>query len=210
MKFAKLLIILAVFVLIIVSLYSTADALSRYGSNGEEVRQIQKKLKNWGYYKGNVFSCKKYFWLLWAWWSFRYYARIPSVYRWVQVHEMLSHKGAGLRNSCRCQGKGHPPLPSSKLRCSVWCAQEKKQILSWGRVFVKKLLDNDTAEASIIFESIKEFKDSENQINLCKIAINENIYNEAQNFIERQYYAAAISKLETRSWFINVYFKIQW
>lgn len=52
-------------------------------------------------------------------------------------------------------------------------------------------------EAISIFESINEFKDSENQINLCKIAINENIYNEAQNFIERQYYAAAISKLET-------------
>lgn len=28
--------------------------LSRYGSNGEEVRQIQKKLKEWGYYDGGV------------------------------------------------------------------------------------------------------------------------------------------------------------
>ena len=29
-------------------------ALSKYGSRGEEVRQIQTKLKRWGYYKGNV------------------------------------------------------------------------------------------------------------------------------------------------------------
>ncbi|MCI8497660.1 MAG: spore cortex-lytic enzyme [Clostridiales bacterium] len=30
------------------------DALSKYGSRGTEVRQIQTKLKNWGYYKGSV------------------------------------------------------------------------------------------------------------------------------------------------------------
>lgn len=29
-------------------------ALSKYGSRGEEVRQIQTKLKRWGYYSGNV------------------------------------------------------------------------------------------------------------------------------------------------------------
>ena len=29
-------------------------ALSKYGSSGSEVTQIQKKLKNWGYYTGNV------------------------------------------------------------------------------------------------------------------------------------------------------------
>ena len=29
-------------------------ALSKYGSRGDEVRQIQKKLKRWGYYSGNV------------------------------------------------------------------------------------------------------------------------------------------------------------
>ena len=32
----------------------TVDALSKYGSRGEEVRQIQTKLKRWGYYDGNV------------------------------------------------------------------------------------------------------------------------------------------------------------
>jgi len=29
-------------------------ALSKYGSRGDEVRQIQTKLKRWGYYKGSV------------------------------------------------------------------------------------------------------------------------------------------------------------
>lgn len=32
----------------------SVDTLSRYGSRGTEVRQIQTKLKNWGYYKGSV------------------------------------------------------------------------------------------------------------------------------------------------------------
>lgn len=31
-----------------------AYALSQYGSSGEEVKQIQSKLKEWGYYQGNV------------------------------------------------------------------------------------------------------------------------------------------------------------
>ncbi len=30
------------------------EALSKYGSRGEEVRQIQTKLKRWGYYNGNI------------------------------------------------------------------------------------------------------------------------------------------------------------
>ncbi len=30
------------------------EALSKYGSRGEEVRQIQTKLKRWGYYKGSI------------------------------------------------------------------------------------------------------------------------------------------------------------
>ena len=40
-------------ILIFNSLY-TSYALSKYGSRGEEVRKIQTKLKNWGYYTGNV------------------------------------------------------------------------------------------------------------------------------------------------------------
>ena len=30
------------------------EALSKYGSSGEEVRQIQTKLKRWGYYTGSI------------------------------------------------------------------------------------------------------------------------------------------------------------
>lgn len=33
---------------------SEVEALSKYGSRGEEVRQIQTKLKRWGYYTGNI------------------------------------------------------------------------------------------------------------------------------------------------------------
>ena len=34
--------------------YDESIALSKYGSRGAEVTQIQTKLKRWGYYKGNV------------------------------------------------------------------------------------------------------------------------------------------------------------
>lgn len=33
---------------------NTEEAISKYGSSGNEVRQIQTKLKSWGYYDGNV------------------------------------------------------------------------------------------------------------------------------------------------------------
>lgn len=33
---------------------NSAEALSKYGSRGEEVRLIQTKLKRWGYYYGNI------------------------------------------------------------------------------------------------------------------------------------------------------------
>lgn len=32
----------------------SVETLSKYGSSGSEVKQIQQKLKNWGYYTGNV------------------------------------------------------------------------------------------------------------------------------------------------------------
>ena len=38
----------------LVSKYQVSEALSKYGSRSEEVKQIQTKLKNWGYYKGSV------------------------------------------------------------------------------------------------------------------------------------------------------------
>ena len=33
---------------------NTVEALSKYGSRGDEVIQIQTKLKRWGYYNGNI------------------------------------------------------------------------------------------------------------------------------------------------------------
>lgn len=39
---------------IIRNLGDSAEALSKYGSQGTEVRQIQTRLKNWGYYNGSV------------------------------------------------------------------------------------------------------------------------------------------------------------
>ena len=33
---------------------STVEALSKYGSRGSEVTQIQTKLKRWGYYTGSI------------------------------------------------------------------------------------------------------------------------------------------------------------
>ena len=36
------------------SRYNESYALSKYGSRGDEVRQIQDKLKRWGYYNGSV------------------------------------------------------------------------------------------------------------------------------------------------------------
>ena len=39
---------------IIFSKYNEVFALSKYGSRGNEVRQIQEKLKRWGYYNGAV------------------------------------------------------------------------------------------------------------------------------------------------------------
>lgn len=56
----KKFIYITIFLVIgIITLYSiigneTVQALSKYGSRGEEVKQIQTKLKNWGYYKGSV------------------------------------------------------------------------------------------------------------------------------------------------------------
>lgn len=44
-----------IFCLIIFNLFiSTVYGLSKYGSRGDEVKQIQTKLKNWGYYNGDV------------------------------------------------------------------------------------------------------------------------------------------------------------
>lgn len=45
---------LCVVLYLILAKLPMAYALSQYGSSGEEVRQIQTKLKDWGYYNGNI------------------------------------------------------------------------------------------------------------------------------------------------------------
>ncbi len=57
----KLAIILIAIALIIFGYFyyiyfanDSVEALSKYGSSGNEVKQIQQKLKEWGYYTGNV------------------------------------------------------------------------------------------------------------------------------------------------------------
>ena len=41
-------------ILLIISVTISVWATSRRGSSGSEVRQIQEKLKRWGYYSGSV------------------------------------------------------------------------------------------------------------------------------------------------------------
>lgn len=57
-KYKNLLIalmsLLIISVICLVSLNTGVEATSKYGSRGEEVRQIQEKLKRWGYYDGSV------------------------------------------------------------------------------------------------------------------------------------------------------------
>ena len=59
MKDKKIIIILLVLTIIFI-LYNVffrnneVNALSKYGSRGSEVTQIQTKLKRWGYYNGNI------------------------------------------------------------------------------------------------------------------------------------------------------------
>ena len=55
-KFGVLLIIFSVLFVSynVMARNQVSYALSRYGSKGEEVRKIQTKLKNWGYYSGSV------------------------------------------------------------------------------------------------------------------------------------------------------------
>lgn len=53
-KISIVLVILFLLGITVANSISTATALSRYGSTGTEVTQIQTRLKNWGYYTGSV------------------------------------------------------------------------------------------------------------------------------------------------------------
>ena len=54
----KIYVLLGIMAFIFIVLFffnlKNSIALSKYGSSGSEVTQIQKKLKNWGYYTGNI------------------------------------------------------------------------------------------------------------------------------------------------------------
>ena len=52
--FTILVLFLVVLIILLVNNTYTSLALSKYGSRGEEVRQIQTKLKRWGYYNGSI------------------------------------------------------------------------------------------------------------------------------------------------------------
>lgn len=57
MKNFKVFIAISVFIgMILVGIFKLpqSEAISQYGSSGEEVRQIQSKLKSWRYYSGSV------------------------------------------------------------------------------------------------------------------------------------------------------------
>lgn len=56
-KIAFTLLVISIIAFIVYNVFvngNTVLALSKYGSRGAEVTQIQTKLKRWGYYKGNV------------------------------------------------------------------------------------------------------------------------------------------------------------
>lgn len=54
MKVRNLFIILLIMIFLIGMYFPISYALSRYGSRGEEVKKIQTKLKQWGYYSGSI------------------------------------------------------------------------------------------------------------------------------------------------------------
>ncbi len=53
-SFKRISVIILSFIICCVFTESTAFALSKIGSRGTEVRNIQTRLKNWGYYSGSV------------------------------------------------------------------------------------------------------------------------------------------------------------
>jgi N-acetylmuramoyl-L-alanine amidase len=53
-KYILIFFVIFILLIIIFTFLGRAYALSKYGSTGDEVKQIQTKLKNWGYYTGSV------------------------------------------------------------------------------------------------------------------------------------------------------------
>ncbi len=48
------LLVIMTFAVTIIFVQHSVEALSKYGSRGNEVKEIQTKLKRWGYYKGQI------------------------------------------------------------------------------------------------------------------------------------------------------------
>lgn len=69
---------------------SQAEALSKYGSRGEEVRQIQTKLKRWGYYSGNIDGI--------------YGSQTQKAVRWFQSKNGLAVDGIAGKNTLNAMG----------------------------------------------------------------------------------------------------------
>lgn len=69
---------------------SQIEALSKYGSRGDEVRQIQTKLKRWGYYSGNVDGI--------------YGSQTQAAVRWFQSKNGLTVDGIAGKNTLKAMG----------------------------------------------------------------------------------------------------------
>lgn len=69
---------------------SSVDALSKYGSTGSEVTQIQTKLKRWGYYSGNIDGI--------------YGSQTQKAVRWFQSKNGLTVDGIAGKNTLEAMG----------------------------------------------------------------------------------------------------------
>lgn len=52
--YISLIIILTIVLIAFLNIKKSVEVLSKYGSTGNEVKQIQTKLKRWGYYNGSI------------------------------------------------------------------------------------------------------------------------------------------------------------
>ena len=50
----KFFILFIIAVILLGGIFYTTFATSKFGSSGEEVKQIQSKLKSWGFYSGSI------------------------------------------------------------------------------------------------------------------------------------------------------------
>ena len=90
-KFFIFTIIVLGFILLFgISKISKVEALSKYGSRGNEVKQIQTKLKRWGYYKGNIDSI--------------YGSQTVSAVKYFQRKNGLKVDGIAGKNTLRAMG----------------------------------------------------------------------------------------------------------